>query len=499
AGPGDPGLLTLKAKDCISQADAIIYDHLANKAFLAHASKRAELIYVGKKGGYHTIDQEEINRLMVEKAMGGLKVVRLKGGDPFIFGRGGEEAQALAKAEIPFEVIPGVTSAVAVPAYAGIPLTHRDYTSTVAFITGHEDPKKGESRIAWDKVATGVGTLVFLMGMRNLAKIAESLITHGRSIDTPVAVIERGTMTEQRTVVGSIGNITELVKKEALKPPAIIVVGDIVTLRDQLNWFEKKPLFGRRIVITRAREQASGFLVRLSELGVECIEFPTIEVLPPKSWEAMDRAIRGLERYQWILFTSVNGVKYFFERLEASGKDARALKGINIGGIGPKTAQAIYKKGIKPDLVPSEYRAEAIVDGLSQRGIKGMRVLLPRAIGAREILPVALARMGATVDEVPAYRTVIPDHHKGRVREMLEKGQIDMVTFTSSSTVINFVKMFESEGEGLQRWMEKVAVACIGPITAETAQKKDFTVAVIPPEYTIESLTNAIIQYFEKR
>lgn len=499
AGPGDPGLLTLKGKGCISQADVIIYDHLANKAFLAHARKGVDSIYVGKQGGSHTMNQEEINRLIIEKAMAGLKVVRLKGGDPFIFGRGGEEAQELVKAGIEFEVVPGITSPIAVPAYAGIPLTHRDYTSTVAFITGHEDPTREESRIPWDKVATGIGTLVFLMGVGNLPKIAESLMIHGRSGHTPVAVIERGTLTEQRTIVGSLGNIAELAEKEAVKPPAIIVVGDIVTLRDQLNWFEKRPLFGRRIVVTRAREQASGFMSRLSELGAECIQFPTIEVVPPASWGALDRAIRGLERYRWILFTSVNGVKYFFERLEVSGKDVRDLKGIKVGAIGPKTAQAITKRGIRPDLVPSEYRAEAIVEGLGQQEVKGIRILLPRAIGAREVLPVALARMGASVDEVPAYRTVKPDHNKGRVMEMLEKGQIDMVTFTSSSTVINFVEMFDGEGEKLQRWMEKVAVACIGPITAGTAQDKGFTVAVHPPEYTIESLTEMIVQYFSTR
>ena len=474
----------------------VIYDHLANSAFLNYAGDKAELIYVGKKGGSHTMVQQDINRIIVDKARDGLTVVRLKGGDPFIFGRGGEEAQDLAEADVPFEVIPGVTSAIAVPAYAGIPLTHRDYTSTVTFITGHEDPTKEESGIIWDNLATGVGTLVFLMGVGNLPKIARNLIDHGRSEDTPVAVIRRGTVAEQKTIMGPLRDIADLAKKEGIKPPAIIVVGDVVTLRDELNWFEKRTLFGRRIIITRAREQASDFLGRLSELGAECIEFPTIKVVPPKSWEALDRAIKRLERYQWLLFTSVNGVKYFFERLEALEIDVRDLKGIKIGAIGPQTAKAIYGRGIRPDLVPDEYRAEAIVEGMRQWEVKGIRILLPRATDAREILPIELVNMGAIVDEVPAYQTVKPDHDTGRVREMLEKGEIDMVTFTSSSTVNNFMEMFEQDGNQLQRWMEKVTVACIGPITANTAEKKGLSVSLIPSEYTIEALTRAIVQYF---
>jgi uroporphyrinogen III methyltransferase/synthase len=496
AGPGDPGLLTLKARECIEKADVVIYDYLANVVFLEYARKDAERIYVGKEGGRHTLGQNEINRLIVEKASDGLRVVRLKGGDPFIFGRGGEEAQELVKAGIPFEVVPGVTSAIAVPAYAGIPLTHRDFTATVAFVTGHEDPSKETSNIAWDKIATGIGTLVFLMGMGNLPKIAANLMEHGRSPDTPVAVIRAGTVPGQKTVTGSLGDIAELAQKEKLKPPAIIVVGDVVSLRKDLNWFEQKPLFGKRIVVTRAREQASDFVARLSGLGAECVEFPTIEVIPPLSWKELDRTIGNLERYQWLVFTSVNGVRYFFERLRDSGRDARNLKGIRVAAIGPKTGDAIRDQGVRPELVPEEYRAEAVVEAFRKQGVKGLRILLPRAAEAREVLPQQLEDMGAAVEVVEAYRTVRPEGAKDEVRAMLETGGIHMVTFTSSSTVNNFMGMFEGEREGLLKWMEKVAVACIGPVTAKTAQEKGLSVRVTPPEYTIEALTKAIVEYF---
>ena len=499
AGPGDPGLLTIMAKECLEKADVVIYDYLANEAFLNHADEKAELIYVGKKGGDHTISQEEINKLIVEKAQQGLTVVRLKGGDPFIFGRGGEEAEELAKAGVSFQVVPGVTSAVAVPAYAGIPLTHRDYTSTVAFITGHEDPTKETSSIAWDKLATSAGTLVFLMGVGNLPQIAESLMAFGRSPDTAVALIHRGTVPAQRTIVGTLRDIAERAQKEALKPPAIIVVGDIVNLRKTLNWFENKPLFGKRIVVTRAREQASGFLGRLTELGAACIEFPTIQVVPPKSWDPLDRAMMRLERYQWLLFTSVNGVKYFFDRLGDLGFDVRELKDMKVGAIGPKTAEAVYEKGIRPDLVPDEYRAEAVVEAFKKWDVKGIKILLPRAAKAREVLPTELVKMGASVEEIPAYQTIKPDHDKGRVKGMLEKGEIDMVTFTSSSTVSNFVDMFHAERKHLKAWMAHVAVACIGPVTAKTAEEKGLSVSLISEEYTIEALTDAIVHHFSSQ
>jgi uroporphyrinogen III methyltransferase / synthase len=497
AGPGDPGLMTLRGKDILCKADVIIYDYLANKIFLEYAKPRAELIYVGKKGGDHTMGQADINRLIVKKSRTGKSVARLKGGDPFIFGRGGEEAQELAADGVPFEVVPGITSAISVPAYAGIPLTHRDHTATVAFVTGHEDPLKEESNIQWDKLATGVGTIVFLMGVGNLKKIALNLIHHGRSPDTPVAVIRRGTVAEQKTVSGNLVNIAERVENAGLRPPAIIVVGDVVGLRDELNWFETKPLFGKRIVVTRAREQASGFLKKLSSLGAECIQFPTIEIIDPDSWGPLDTAIRNLESYQWLLFTSVNGVKYFLQRLRFQGKDVRDLKGIKIGAIGPKTADQWHQLGIKPDLIPDEYRAEAVVESFKKWDTQGVRILIPRAAKAREVLPEQLRKMGARVDVVDAYRTISPKGDTSGIRNMLEKGAIHMVTFTSSSTVTNFVKMFGSEKQRLTDiWMKRVKVACIGPITADTARDQGFSVDLMPSDYTIEALTQAITDFF---
>ena len=499
AGPGDPGLLTLKARDLMEKADVIVYDHLANPSLLVHGKADAELIYVGKEGSSHTMSQDEINRLIVEKAQGGLRVVRLKGGDPFIFGRGGEEAQELIRAGVAFEIVPGVTSAIAVPAYAGIPLTHRDHTSTVAFVTGHEDPTKEKSEIAWDKLATAAGTLVFLMGVGNLSNIARKLVENGRSPDTPAAVIHRGTVPEQRTVTGVLGNIAEKAEKGKITAPAIIVVGDVVNLKRELDWYENKPLFGKRVLVTRAREQASDFAARLAGLGAECIEFPTIAVVPPVSWENLDRAIESIGRYQWLVFTSVNGVSYFFARLDALGRDVRDLGRIKVGAIGPKTSEAIQKRGIRPDLVPEEYRAEAVVEAFKRQDLVGCRVLLARAAEAREVLPRELEKMGAQVDVVDAYRTVRPPGKEERVKALLQKGEIHMITFTSSSTVNHFVEMLGEDGDQLATWLKKASVACIGPITAKTAVEKGFTVDVVPAQYTIEALTDAILQYFTSR
>ena len=499
AGPGDPGLITVKGRECLEKADVIVYDYLANRVFLDYAREGAELLYVGKKGGCHTMSQGEINGLIVDRAAHGRVVVRLKGGDPFIFGRGGEEARELREAGVDFEIVPGVTSAVAVPAYAGIPLTHRDYTSTVAFITGHEDPDKGHSDVAWDKLATGAGTLVFLMGVGNLAQISERLMEHGRAADTPVAVIRRGTVPEQRTVVGTLKTIAGLVREAYLTSPAVIVVGGVVRLRSELNWFETTPLFGKRIIVTRARQQASGFLERLRMLGAECIEFPTIETVPPDDPSGLDRAIETLESYRWLLFTSVNGVRYFLDRLHAAGKDVRDLKGMRIGAIGPKTAGVWTDMGIRPDLIPDEYRAESVVACFAREGVEGVRILLPRAASAREVLPEELRKMGAQVDVVAAYKTVRPETDTAAVGAMLEDGTVDMVTFTSSSTVTNFVDMFAPDTSRLVEWMGRVTAACIGPVTAGTARRHGFSVGVMPEEYTVEALTDGIVGYFTSR
>ena len=496
AGPGDPGLITLKAIECLAEADVVFYDNLANRAFLRYASDAAELIYVGKKGGHHTLAQHEINRLIVEKALSGKKVVRLKGGDPFIFGRGGEEAEELVAAGIEFEVVPGITSAIAVPAYAGIPLTHRSYTSTVAFITGHEDPSKESSSIAWEKIATGAGTLVFLMGVGNLEKIADALITHGRDPMTAVAIIRKGTEPDQQTVTGSLQDIAQKARSSGIKPPAIIVVGDVVRLRDRLNWYETKPLFGKNIIVTRARAQASEFSKKLASLGANPIEFPTIEIVPPDNWSELDNAISELDQYDWLIFTSVNGVKFFLARLKETGRDLRALAKIKIAAIGPKTAQELKDLCIVPDIVPYEYRAEAIVEEFKRQGVSKATVLIPRAQEAREVLPEELREMGFTVNVVTAYRTVRPKHDLDSVKQMLKDRQIHMITFTSSSTVRNFVAMFEQEKDDLTKWMQHIAVACIGPITAETAKDLGFSVDIMPDEYTIDGLVEKIIQFF---
>jgi uroporphyrinogen III methyltransferase/synthase len=495
AGPGDPGLFTLRGVTCLGQADVVVYDYLANPRLLSYAKPDAELIYVGKKGGEaDAISQEEIDHLLVERALAGKVVARLKGGDPFIFGRGGEEAEELFRAGVPFEVVPGVTSATAVPAYAGIPLTHRDYASTVAFLTGHEDPSKDDSSIDWDKVATGIGTLVFLMGIGNLPGIVEKLVKHGRSADTPAAVIQWGTKPEQRTVTGPLADIAAIAEAQGLGPPAILVVGDVVGLRERLEWYERRPLFGKRILITRAREQARDFAELLEARGAEVIQIPLISVAPPKSWAPLDRAIGQLERFQWIIFTSVNGVEAFFLRLRTLGQDARRLGGAKVCAIGPATAEALEQHSIVPDLIPTEFRAEGIITAFEERDLLGARILLPRAEVAREFLPEELEKRGATVEVVPVYRTVKDAPDRELLTQLLRDRKIDLVTFTSSSTVTNFLDALETED--LKALMEGVQIACIGPITAESAEHAGFTVDIMPEQYTIPSLAEAIVRYY---
>jgi len=495
AGPGDPKLLTLKGRDCLEISDVIIYDYLANEMLLCHARVDAERIYVGKKGGERTYPQERINELMVSKAREGKIVTRLKGGDPFIFGRGGEEAEVLAKAGIPFEIVPGVTSAIAAPAYAGIPLTHRDYTSTVTFITGKEDPTK-ESKISWDKIAKTSGTLVFFMGFKNLPYIIGKLIKNGIDTRTPVALIRWGTRADQETVVGNLENIIDLVKERGFGPPGIIVVGEVVSLRDRLIWFEKKPLFGVRIIITRPKGQSREFSGALSLYGAEVIEFPTIEIVPPESWEEMDKAISKIEDYDWIIFTSVNGVRPFIERLKINKRDIRDLKGIRICAIGPKTANEIENYGLSLSLIPNEYRAESIIGAIGNEEISGKKFLIPRAEVAREILPEELRRMGAEVDVVPAYRNIKPEAELDWIRRLFLEKKVSAITFTSSSTLKNFIEMFGKEAKELLRG---VVIACIGPVTAKTAEDLGIKTDIMPKDYTTSALTDALIEYFSKR
>jgi uroporphyrinogen III methyltransferase / synthase len=390
-----------------------------------------------------------------------------------------------------------VTAAIAAPAYAGIPLSHRDYAASMAFITGHERGDKAESKIAWDKLATGVGTLVFFMGVKNLSEICKNLIDHGCSEETPAAVIRWGTTSEQRTVVGTLQDIAKKVVQANLRPPAITVVGDVVRLREELNWFEHRPLFGRRIVVTRAREQASDFKILLAELGACCIEFPTIGIEPPPSWEPLDTAVKHLQTYDWIIFTSVNGVRFFMERLRLAGLDVRQLNGARLAAIGPKTAEALEQRGLCPDLVPGEYRAESILEGLSGEELKGKRFLLPRAMVARDLLPEALRRKGAHVDVVPAYQTVLPRERSTEMVERLRSGEVDCVTFASSSTVSNFFSLFEEVT--ILPLLKNVCIACIGPITAKTAEDHGLEVDIMPSEYTIAGLAQAICTHFQAK
>jgi len=495
AGPGDPGLLTLRGKEVLGMAEVVIYDYLANPEFLDYAPAGAERIYVGKKGGDHTLSQEGINDLLVRKGLDHI-VVRLKGGDPFIFGRGGEEAQVLKAAGIAFEVVPGVTAAIAAPAYAGIPLSHRDHTASIAFVTGHEREDAEESKIAWEKLATGVGTLVFFMGVKNLADICRSLISCGRAPDTPVAVIRWGTTAEQETVVGTLEDIVERVGRAGLKPPAITVVGGVVKLREELNWFERRPLFGRRILVTRAREQASDFRTLLASQGAHCIEFPTIAIEPPPSWEPLDRAVSRGASYDWLVFTSVNGVRFFMERLFGAGLDVRELKGVRLAAIGPKTAEALQSYGLRVDVVPNEYRAESVLESLAGHGIEGRRFLIPRAMVARDILPDTLRGKKAEVDVVPAYQTVLPAGRSSEILGRFQRGEIHCVTFTSSSTVSNFFSLFD--GSEIRSALKGVAIACIGPVTAETARKYGLTTDIMPSDYTIPALAGAICTYFAR-
>jgi uroporphyrinogen III methyltransferase/synthase len=494
AGPGDPDLITVKAVECIEQADVVIYDFLAAPKLLKYAREDAEVIYVGKKGGDHTLPQDKINELIVEKANQGLMVVRLKGGDPFVFGRGGEEAEELAQAGISFEIVPGVTSAVAAPAYAGIPLTHRRYNTSVAFITGHEDPTKEESTIDWSKLATGVGTLVFFMGVKNLPNITENLVASGRDPKTPVALVRWGTTPQQITLTGTLDTIADQAKEAGLKPPALIIVGGVVELRETLNWFEKRPLLGKTVVVTRARAQASDLVDRLSNLGAECLEVPTIRVVPPDDWGPLDAAIKNLEMYDWLIFTSVNGVSFFFERLYEKGLDVRALKDVRTAAIGPATAKRLGEFGLKSDIIPETYQAESVVDAFEKEEMDEKRVLLPRAKEARPILPVELVKMGAVVNEVTSYQTEQASENVDELIKRLEAGSVDIVTFTSSSTVKNFRALLPDDR--FESLIDKVTVASIGPITSDTARELEFKVDITAKDFTIPGLCEAILQHY---
>jgi len=494
AGPGDPGLISVKGLECLKKADVVIYDYLSNPRLLVHCRPEAEKIYVGKKGAQHTLEQEDINKLLVEKAAAGNVVARLKGGDPFVFGRGGEEAEALMEAGIPFEVVPGITAAVAAPAYAGIPVTHRDLTSTFALVTGHEDPTKEESAIDWAKLATGVGTLAFYMGVKNLPRIVEKLMKNGRSADTPVAVIRWGTMPEQKTVTGTLADIVERVKEAKITAPAITLVGEVVRMREHLNWFEARPLFGKRIVVTRSRAQASEFIEQLEGFGAEAIEMPTIKIADPEDFRPLDTAIDDIESFNWIVFTSVNAVGRFVDRLLQRGRDIRDLKGVKICAIGSATADEIRSYKLRVDLIPPKYVAESIIESLQTSGeIKGKRFLLPRADIARSLLPDEIAKLGGEAIEVDVYRTVLEEEADQQVIERLLSGEIDLVTFTSSSTVRNFAQLVGQDR--LDQIKSKTRFASIGPITTQTAKELGIPIHIEASQHDIPGLVEAILAF----
>jgi len=480
AGPGDPELITVKGRRILERADAILYDHLAPDALLGLAPAHAERLYVGKKKSAHAFSQEEICGMLIDRARRGLTVARLKGGDPFLFGRGGEEAEALAAAGIPFEVVPGVTTPLGIAAYSGVPLTHREHTSAVTFVTGH-----AVNAIDWNKLGQAE-TLIIFMGLTTFAEIARALIASGRAPDTPAMAVRWATRPDQETVTGTLDTLPELIAARGMKPPAPIVVGEVVRLREKLNWYESLPLFGQRIVVTRAREQADALAARLEALGAHAIELPTIEIRPAADPAPLDRAIANLASYDWLIFTSATGVRCFVERLDGSAFDWRSLRA-RICAIGPATRAAIEALHLKVDLMPAEYVAEGLLAAFADHDLTGKRILLPRAAVARDLVPVELARRGAQVDVVEAYRTAMPDDAPARAAEVFTH-KPDWITFTSSSTVQNFVS---AAGAGV---LEGVKVASIGPVTSKTARELGIQVTVEAAPFTIDGLVEAILR-----
>jgi len=480
AGPGDPELITVKARRLLENADCILYDHLASSDLLDIASPAAERIYVGKKKAEHALSQEEICALLVDRGKRGLNVVRLKGGDPFIFGRGGEEAEALADAGVPFEIVPGVTSPLGIAAYTGVPLTHRDHTSVVTFITGHDVLK-----IDWSKVGTSE-TLVVFMGLSHFDEIARRIIGGGRAAATPAMAVRWGTRPDQEVLTGTLESLPELIRRHALKPPATIIVGEVVRLRDKLSWYEKLPLFGQRIVVTRAREQAGPLSALLHNLGAEVIELPAIEILPAHDYTPLDNAITRLRDYGWLIFTSANGVRFFLERLDESNSDLRAIEG-RICAIGPATREALERFHLKVDCMAEKYVAEGLLAALAAYDLTNAYVLIARAAVARDLLPTELARRGARVDVVDAYRTTAPPDLAPRAAAVLSR-KPDWITFTSSSTAQNLVNAVGA------KTLRDIKCASIGPITTATLQQNGIPVVVEASTYTIPGLAQALLE-----
>ncbi|MGO9015162.1 MAG: uroporphyrinogen-III C-methyltransferase [Dissulfurispiraceae bacterium] len=496
AGPGDIGLLTVKGMRCLQKAETVVYDFHLNAQILNYIDHDAEFIYAGKRGGHHEMTQDQINQALISEAKKGKLVCRLKGGDPFIFGRGGEEAEALVAAGIDFEVIPGISSSIAAPAYAGIPLTHRKYSSSFSVITGNEDINKPESTIKWAELVSGFDTLVFLMGVKNIENISRKLIDNGKPPDTPAAVVRWGTRPDQKTVVGTLGDISGQVKEERIRPPAVMVVGNVVKLRDKLKWYEKKPLFGHRILITREYTQD---YAALEELGAEIFEFPTIKTVPPENFDSLDAAIDAIVSYNWLIFTSANGFKFFIQRFLAKDMDIRDLKGIKLCAIGAKTAGEIGSYGLKVDVIPEEFNAEGLISIFIRQSpggsLKGLKFLLPRAEVAREVFPQKVRELGGEIDTPVAYRTIKPEKHGKRLKRFLQEGRISVATFTSAATFTNFIDMIGDEAMGL---LNPAAIAAIGPVTEQAIKKAGLKVTIVPKEATIKAMVDAIIAWATK-
>jgi uroporphyrinogen III methyltransferase/synthase len=500
AGPGDPGLLTLRGQRWLAAADVVVHDYLVHRRLLEFARPDAEIISVGRShGDGDRLGQTEIEELLVTRARAGQLVVRLKNGDPFVFGRGGEEAEALHAAGIPFDVVPGVTSAIAVPAYAGIPATHRDHASLVTIATGHQAWAPGGAEpstpnLPWEVLARQGGTLVFVMAVRQLAGVLAALSDAGLDPATPAALVQRGTLGSQRTVEGTVATLPELVRAAGAVPPAVLVVGTVVSVRARARWFEERPLFGRRVVVTRPREQAAELARALEDAGAEAVLFPTIAIAPPPDPDAMERAVARAGTYDWLIFTSANGVRTFFGQFAARGRDVRDLASVRLAAIGPETAAELERRMLRPAVVPREYRAEGLLAALAGEDLHGRRVLLPRAAGARAVLPDGLAARGATVDEVIAYRAIPPpDADVSGLRAALTDGALDALTFTSSSTVRHFVDLL---GRDVVSRLGRTVVACIGPVTAEAARELGLPVHVCPADYTAAALATALVEHF---
>ncbi len=498
AGPGDVELLTLKGKRALEEADVVVYDALASESLLGFARECAEKIYVGKISGNHALPQDQINQLLVDKAKenGGQIVARLKGGDPYIFGRGGEEGEVLHANNVPFEEIPGISSTIAGPAYAGIPVTHRSYSSSLTIITGHEDPSKPDSVHNWDALAKSASTLVFVMGMANLPKIAQNLIQAGMDKDMPAALVYKATTPEHRSITGTIENLPQLAKDHNFTNPCLIVVGNVVKMKDKLDWYEQKPLLGKNIVVTRAREQASSIALMLQSLGANVVQFPTIKITPIENFDEVDVEVNQMQNYDWVIFTSINGVEHFYNRLSTTKIDSRIFSNTKIAAIGPATAEGLRKRGIEPDFIPAVYKAEGIAEGLNEFGVENKNILIIRAKEARELLPTELNKFGAKVKVLTIYETVATVNNKEKLIEMIEENKIDCVSFGSSSTVKNFFAQIPQEVVKKSADSGKLKFASIGDITSDTLSEFSFKADIQPQDFTIPQLVDAIKEFY---